>query len=108
MADANPFVVFRRWTVTNTEWTAIVAPWPCNTFVLTEASGKAFNLSSDPTNADAWQEVAAGNGYALNEAPHSLPAQLSPKGVRFNQGDTICYVQALDGTGATVICNYGL
>ena len=108
MADANPFVVFRRWAVTNTEWTAITVPGPCNTFVLTEASGKAFNVSSDPSNANAWQQVEAGNSYGMISAPRALPQALAPTGIRFDAGVTICYVQAVDGTGAEVICNYGL
>jgi len=108
MADANAFVVFRRWAVTNAEWMPICAPCLCNTFVLSEANGKAFKISSDPANPDAWQQIEAGNGYEFAWAPRALPQNLSSSGIRFNPGDTICYAQAIDGTGAVVICNCGL
>jgi len=105
MPDSSPCLIIRKWAVTNAEWVAIVAPADCNTFSLREQSGKAFDISSDPSNPAAQDTVTAGNNFGFeNAVALGLPAGLA---IRFPKGSTILYVQAVDGTGASVVCYFG-
>jgi hypothetical protein len=108
MPDANACLVLRRYAVTNGGWTPIVAPIQCNTFWLREASGKAFNVASDPASDYAWDAVGAGDTFGFQNVAPSFPQAIVPTGIRFDAGMVLLYVQAVDGSGATVICYYGL
>jgi hypothetical protein len=108
MADASACLAIRRFSVTNAGWTPIVTPLNCNAFSLSEAAGKAFLLSSDPSNPEAWEQVAVGNGYALQRSAPSFPLAWNSSGARFAAGSTILYAQAVDGDGATIVADFGL
>ena len=81
----------RRFALSSTDWTAIVAPGACNHLMIINCDPQnAICRSSDPTNPEAWCDIAAGGGYSLF-APVEGPR-------RFQAGDTVTYLKSYTGT----------
>lgn len=94
-------VNIRRYPVTNSAWVTVLAPMIGNTFSLREASGKSFIVSSTPDNASAQDTIAVNASFDF-----LITRNLGEK-FRFRLGDLLVYVQAVDGSGATVVGYFG-
>ena len=99
MSECNP--AFRTLEASDdVSWISVAAPIDCCTWNCYEVSGKAFILSSDPSNSEAAMLVKAGNSYGFN-----MP--LNRGLYRYTMGTIITYFQATDSNGVTVCFSFG-
>ena len=88
----------RRFTLSSTEYTPIVAPAACSYYViLGNEDGSPLYRSSDPDNEDCCYIMAAGIGYAL-VVPHQGAANK-----RFGEGEVVTYLKTESGTGPVIV-----
>jgi hypothetical protein len=84
----------RRFALSTTEWTPIVAPINCNYFLIIGSSdGSAMHRCSDPNNAESAYEIPPGGWY-------SMMAPTPSTGVawyRYRPGDAVTYLKATAG-----------
>ncbi len=92
------FYAKRKLTIDTVTWTAVVAPIDCDSLAMRNdtASTKIRTDSADPNTEDT---IGAGVQEGII-APIHEPA---PFPVRFKNGDTICYLQAVSGTGPVIL-----
>lgn len=96
MAEAA--VIIRRFTLTDSAYTAIVAPSPCSYFAIYgNADGTPLLRCSDPTNNLSWYEMLGGYTYAL------VGTHTGTQFKRFNTGDVLTYLQRIPGNGSGIV-----
>lgn len=95
----------RRLTIDSVSWTPLVAPFGCSRVQFRTADpANDLKVRTTPTDADTEETIPAGVYYLINVASsESMWVHNQTRSHHlWKAGDTICYLQAVAGTGPVV------
>lgn len=89
----------RKFAITTTEYTGIVAPIDCDYFlIIGNVDGTAMIRSSDGTDANSYQ-IPAGGWYSMLAPPTTFLGSAP----RYRSGYTVTYIKATTGVGPVAV-----
>jgi hypothetical protein len=96
---SHPNYVKKQIAIDTVSWTAVVAPIDCQGVGIKNTVAVDLKVRTDSADPATQDTIPAGNQEGVVVARAQGNVQFDVASQRFRAGDTICFLQAVSGTG---------